>query len=614
MFHKHVKHQNKIIKMKRLSLFILFSLLISVAFAESVTFTASAPAAVVVGNQFRLSYKVNANEDRLRVAPFTDFRHLAGPSTSSSSNIVVSGGNMTRQVSKTFTYILMAEKAGTFTIPAATVVVDGKEYKSNALNIKVLKEDAPQAKQAQNNTSGGISSEDVFLRTTITKRKVYQQEYLVATVKLYTVKNIGGVNNVKFPDFNGFLAYDLIKPSQINYTVENYNGRNYNTAILRQTLLYPQRSGQLEIGQASLDVSVRIPSKRSGQSHFGDFFSTYQDVRKALKTHPQKVTVSPFPAGKPAIFSGIAGTNITVKASLDKTTVKANEPVTLKITMSGNGNLKLVNTPSIEFPADFETYDAKVNNKLTNTTSGVKGSRTFEYLVIPRYSGDFKIPSYSLTYFDTQSKTYVTKRTSSFDLKVEKGEEDEASNGVTAFASKENVKFLGKDIRFINTEKTKLMPVNNFLVDNSLYRWSFVFAILLFAILFFVFKRMQKNNSNAAFVRHKKANKMAQKRMKVARSMMNEDKDEKFYEEVLNALWGYLANKLNIPASQHTRDYVKEVLMEKEIEQTHIDEVAALLDTCEFARYAPSAVTESKQTIYNRSVALISNLDDLIKK
>jgi len=599
-------------RMKRVSLVILFSLIFSLIYAEDVSFTASAPSAVVVGNQFRLTYQLNADGKNLRVASFTDFRHLAGPSTSSQSSISSVNGKMTRQTSRTYTYILMADKEGTFTIPAATIQVKGEEYKSNALTIKVLKEDSPAAQKQT--TTNGVSSDDIFLRTVITKRKVFQQEYLVATVKLYNRLNLGGVSNVQFPDYNGFLAYDLVKPNEINYTLENYNGRNYNTAILRQTLLYPQRSGKLEIGEAKLDAVIRIQSNRGQRDLFGDFFSTYQEVRKSLKANAQSVTVSPFPSGKPANFSGISGTGISLKASLSQTTVKANEPVTLVVTLSGNGNLKLVNTPTISFPADFESYDPKVVNKLENTTSGVKGSRRFEFLVIPRYAGEFTIPSYEMSYFDVNSKTYKTVSTSPFTLTVEKGEGEDNGAVVTAFASKENVKFLGKDIRYIKTGKIKLQPLDEFLVSHSLFRWSYLIIFIIFAITLVLYKTIRKNNEDLVKVNHKKANKMAQKRMKIAHSLLKEEHNEQFYEEVLSALWGYLSNKFNLPSSQHNRETVKEILLQREIKDSLITEMNELLDMCEFARYAPSAVTESNQAIYNRSIELISSLDSAIKK
>lgn len=603
---------NQNITMKRLSLFIFFSFLFSFTALQAVSFTASAPQAVVVGNQFRLTYKLDADGNNLRVAPFQDFRHLAGPSTSSSSSVNIVGGKMTKQVSRTYTYILMADKEGTFTVPAASIEVKGKTYKSNAVTIKVLKEE-DKAAQQQTKTNG-ISSDDIFLRTTISKRKVHQQEYLVATVKLYNRLNIGGVSNVQFPDYNGFLAYDLAKPNEINYTIENLNGRNYNTAILRQTLLYPQRSGTLEVGEAKLDAVIRIRSNRGGQDLFGDYFSTYQEVRKSLKTKPQKITVTPFPAGKPANFAGITGSNISLKSSLSATTVKANEPVTLKVTLKGNGNLKLVNTPEITFPADFESYDPKIVNNLKNTTLGAMGSRTFEYLVIPRYAGDFTIPSYSLSYFDTKTKTYKTVSTQAFDLTVEKGEGEENGPVVTAFASKENVKFLGKDIRYIKTGDTTLIPIDKFLVASPLFRWAYLILFIIFLAVLILFKTIRKNNADIVKVKHKKANKMALKRMKVAHSLLKQDHSEKFYEEVLNALWGYLSNKLNLPSSQHNRDKVKEILRDKAIEEILITEMNDLLDMCEFARYAPSAVSESNKAIYDRSVDLISNLDDAIKK
>lgn len=601
-------------RMKRLSLIILLSLSYLLTFSQDISFSASAPSAVVVGNQFRLTYTLEntTNGKNLRVAPFTDFRHLTGPTPTTSSQVFVNNGKMTRNSSTTYTYILMAEKEGTFTIPPATVEVKGKKYKSNELSIKVLKKDAAAANQSQSSSSG-ISNNDIFLRTVVTKRKVFQQEYLVATIKLYTRNNLSNITNAEFPDYNGFLAYDLKKPTQLDFSTENYKGRNYSTAILRQTLLYPQHSGKLEIGEAKLDAVIRIRSNRGQQDVFGDFFATYQNVRKTLKAKAQTINVNSFPEGKPANFSGIAGTGISLKASINHTTVKANEPVTLKITLSGNGNLKLVNTPNITFPADFDSYDPKITNKLSNTTSGVKGTRTFEFLIIPQYAGDFTIPSYSLSYFDLSSKSYKTIKTPTFNLTVEKGEGEENGPVVTAFASKENVKFLGKDIRFIKTDGDTLIPINKFLLDVPLFRWAYLILTLLFIGILILLKTVRKNKADVVKVKHKKANKMALKRMKIARSLLNQEHNEEFYEEVLNALWGYLSNKLNLPSSQHNRDNVKDILRNKNVQELLITELNDLLDMCEFARYAPSAVAESNQGIYDRSVELISNLDNVIK-
>ncbi len=599
-------------EMKHYLLFIFFMASFANLFAENVSFTASAPPAVVVGNQFRLTYTLTADGRDLRAPSFSNFRHLAGPSTSSSSSVSVVNGKMTKEISNAYTYILMAEQEGTYTIAPASIKVKGKTYTSNSLTIKVLKEDSPAAAQTQKKTKG-ISSEDVFLRTTISKRRVYQQEYLVSTVKLYTRLTIGGVDNVEFPDYNGFLAYDLIKPSQINYKVENINGRNYNTAILRQTLLYPQRSGKLTIGQAHLDAIIRIRSNRGQQDFFDDFFSTYQEVRKSLKTKTESITVEAFPAGSGSHFSGISSENLKMSSSLDKTSVKANEPVTLKITLQGNGNLKLINTPDIQFPADFEAYDPKVNNQLQNTTSGVKGSRTFEYLVIPRYAGEFTIPAYSLSYFDTKSKSYKTLTTKAYTLTVAKGEGQENTVPTSTFASKENVKFLGKDIRFIKTAPVAFIPINSFILDKVWYLWSYIVLLVLAVIIILIYRSYKRTSADTVKVKHKKANKMAQKRMKVAHQLMNKAQNEQFYEEVLNALWGYLSDKLNLPASQHKREKVKEILHQKGVDEMHITEMNDLLDMCEFARYAPSAVTASNEDIYKRSVTLIGDLDNSVK-
>ncbi len=410
--------------MKKNIINILLLLLLPLsAMADDISFTASAPSSVVEGNQFRLVFTVNTdNGKNLRVAPMDGFRVLAGPSTSSSRSYQMINGKTSSMVSQKITYILMAEKEGTYTMPAATIEVKGQTYKSNEVTVKVLKAGQAGTESGSTKDQFGISADDLFVRNIVTKKKVYQQEYLVSTIKLYYTVNVSDFANANLPKYNGFWQYELEIPEDQRGSIENVNGRNYRTYLLKQTILYPQRSGTIEIEPTELEVVLRLRTNNRSNDPFADFFNSYQDVRRKIHSKGETITVLPFPAGRPATFSSLTG-DFKMVANIDKTEVKANEPVTVRVTISGNGNLKMAKTPVIEFPGDFETYDPKISNNLKYTTSGVTGSRTFEFLAIPRYGGEYKIPSYSFSYFDPKAKTYKTLSTPEYVLNVEKSDQ-----------------------------------------------------------------------------------------------------------------------------------------------------------------------------------------------
>ncbi len=368
-----------------------------------VTFKASAPNAVVVGEQFRLTYSINDDGKDLRIGEFPDFDILYGPSTSRSISIV----NGQTSTSNSFTYTLMAKKEGSFNIPPATIKVGGSEYKSNAVTIKVLPQDKAAAAQSQNQTaqrgeasegSGSISSNEAFVRMHITKNSVYENEGFLVTFKIYSLYDIVGFENVKFPEFEGFISQEIELPEERQLSLENYNGRNYRTYVLKQTILYPQRPGTLTIPAGKVDAVFRVRSQQRVRSIFDDFFDSYSNVKKTLPINQGTVSVKPLPAGKPDSFSGAVG-DYKMTSSISSEKVKANEAITIKVNISGAGNLKLVKSPEIIFPNDFEIYDPKTNLNIKTTTSGVSGSKEMEYLAIPRYAGDFVIPSAPFSYF-----------------------------------------------------------------------------------------------------------------------------------------------------------------------------------------------------------------------
>ncbi|MDD2797026.1 MAG: BatD family protein [Bacteroidales bacterium] len=613
--------------MKRLVLFlvILFSAF-SLTKAADVKFTAAAPNAVVKGEQFRLVFSINADARDLRVPEIPDFQVLMGPSKSSYSSMQVINGSVSTEVSTSFTYILMADKEGTFNVQAATATIGGKKYTSNALTIKVLPPDkASQANSQQqqsqratrnsggssSETSGNISSDNLFARLNLSTHKVYEQEYVVATIKLYSRYDVG-LENFKLPEFDGFLTEDIpiVDPQ---WTIENVNGVNYRTVLLKKALLFPQRTGNLKIGSCKFNLVVRIRSKQQSQNFFDDFFETYQDVKKILTTAPTSVDVTPLPSVKPASFTGAVG-SFDVKSSISTRHLKANEAVTVKLNITGNGNLKLLKNPTIAFPADFEAYDPKVNNNFKTTLAGVVGTKTIEYLAIPRYPGKFTIPGVAFTYFDLKSKSYKTIQTESYQLQVDKGVGGTSPQVVSDFTNKESVKLLGQDIRFIRTSPFQLEKKTTYLFGTSIYWMSFWLPLLLFIILFIIFRKKARENANLALMRTKKANKVATKRLKQANKYLQSKNQDAFYDEMLKAVWGYLSDKLSIPVSELTKDNIAMELAKYGVSEELVNQFREILDTCEFARYAPAQSSDAMHQTYDRTVEAIGIMEKIVNK
>lgn len=593
----------------------LFSAFASGA-AEPVRFTASAPSTVIVDKPFQLVYTVNATGKDLKVPEFTNFEVLAGPFESRSSSYQVINGKASSSLSISYTFTLQGLKTGTYSVPPASIIVDGQKHSSNGLSIKVLPDDGSDAAGSSAAQSGAstakITNDKIFIRTNISKSSVYEQEPVVVTYKLYTLADVAGMNNMKMPDFNGFLKQELDQSQNKQLSYENFNGKNYGTIVLYQVLLYPQRTGDITIDKASFEAVIRVQNKTQVRSIFDDFFDSYTNVNKALVAPAVKVKVYPLPGAKPAGFSGTVG-QLSMSSTISATQVKANEAVTLKVVISGSGNMKLIKNPDIELPEGFEIYDPKVNNNFKTTTSGVSGTKTIEYLFIPRNAGDFEIPAAEFVYFDLQEKTYKTLRTPVYNLKVSKGEGGESVVSGN-YVNKEDVKQLGKDIRFIETKPFKLTKKTE-PVFGTVEGWILYLIPLLVALfLFFVLKRKALENSNIEFVRNKKANKQAQKRLKMAQKLLNEGKKDKFYEEVLKAVWSYLSDKLAIPAASLTKERVEAELTEKGVNADAIKQFTDILNTCEFARYAPNSGQQEMGNLYAEAIEAISNLEDIIKK
>ena len=582
---------------------------------DEVSFTATAPDAVVVGDQFRLSYTITTQEVRnFRAPSIKGFEVLMGPSRSTQSSVQIINGKTTSTQSITFTYILLAKTEGEYTIPGATVTADGNQMVSNSVTIKVLPADKSAGQNQGKGKTGSatISGNDLFITGTINKTTVYEQEAILLTYKIYTQVDLRGFDNVQLPDFKGFHSQEVELPTNRRWGLEHYKGRNYQTTIFRQFVLFPQQSGKLTIDAARFDASIAVATQVD-PFDFDSFFNGggggYM-VKKSLFTPKLSIDVKALP-DKPADFSGGVG-DLNITSSINSTSVKTNDAVTVKVVISGTGNLKLLSNPEVKFPEDFEIYDPKSENNFRLTSEGLSGNKVIEYLAIPRNPGDYKIPPVSFTYFDVKSKSYKTLTTEGYNLHVEKGEGD-ATQTIANFTNKDEVKVLNEDIRFIKQNEVKLTPRGQFFFGTLGYWLFYLIPTLVFIIFFILYRKQIAANANVAKVRTKKANKVAVKRLKLAGKLLSDNKKDEFYDEVLKALWGYVSDKLSIPMSRLSKDNVEEDLRNYGVAEELIAEFLKVLDNCEFARFAPSDANQGMDKIYAEALDIISKMEGSIK-
>ena len=597
---------------------ILFFILISTvigAWADGITFSANAPEVVVSGDQFRLSFTINSQKVRdFRAPSIKGFEVLMGPSRSTQYQNY--NGVVTNSI--TFTYILMAEKEGTYTIPGATIVADGNNYTSNSVEIKVLPPDqssgsgnSTSARSSRNQAnSGKITDKELFMTATASKTNVYEQEAILLTYKVYTQVNLTALDG-DIPDLKGFHTQEVELPNQKTYSLEHYNGRNYNTLVWRQLVLFPQQTGQIEIPSVTFEGTVS--QMVASADPFDAFFNggNYVKITKNIVTPKLTINVKELPAGKPANFSGGVG-EFTLSSSINTQELKTNDAVTIKLIISGTGNMKLINTPEVGFPQDFEIYDPKVDNKFNLTRNGLSGNKVIEYLAIPRHAGTYTIPPIEFSYFDLKSQSYKTLKTDAYTLNVAKGEGN-SDQVVANFTSKEDLKVLGQDIRYIKTGDTHLTKKDDYFFGSISYYLWYIIPLGLFIAFLAINRKQAMENANVAKVRTKKANKVATKRMKNAGKLLAEKKSEAFYDEVLKALWGYISDKLSMPVSQLSKDNIEEELQKHQVSEELIKEFINNLNECEFARYAPGNQDEKMDKIYSSAIDVISKMENSIK-
>ncbi|MDP3916042.1 MAG: BatD family protein [Bacteroidota bacterium] len=590
------------------------------AMADNTRFIMEAPEIVGLGDQFRLGFTLNEKGSDLQLPDLSNFDVLMGPSTSQSSSIQIINGKTTQSTSFSYIFVLRAKKEGKFTIRPASIKVDGKIYESNSLEIQVAKGQPQQSASQQNqqnqaeaeaSPTGNISKDNLFVKLNLDKTNVSKGEQIIATVKLYLSQNVplSGFDEVKLPSYEGFWTKEIEVPQQVNFTREVYNGKIYQVGVLKKTILFPQQTGAIRIDPFEITCLVR---QRVGQQRgfFDDFFDNYRVVKAKVVSDPISVNVKDLP-NQPSNFSGAVG-SFSFSGALDKNNIKSNEAVTLKLTVNGTGNLTLINPLKIVLPEDFETYEPKTSNRITANDNGLSGSITFEYLFIPRFAGNFTISPVQFVFFNPATRQYETRSTEAFKINVEKGSDDPNASVVSSY-SKQDVKMIGKDIRFIKQNKSKLKPKGSSFYGTLEFYAIYLLSLIAFAVVFVLNRKKIKESANIDLVRNKRANKVALKRLKAAAGFLKHNQAENFYESVIKALWGYLSDKLSIPVAELNREKASSTLTAKGINQEVVNELMKIIDDCEFARYAPAAFSGTMKEIYDGAAKVMGIFEKQIK-
>ena len=578
---------------------------------QKTSFTATARSKVGMGQRFELSYSLNAEGSGFEISNLTGFDVLSGPNPASSSNISIVNGRATQSITRSWSYILQPKKTGTFTLPAASVTAaDGKKYTSNTVTVEVVKGN-PQANQNQD--GGGdnapkISGSDLFVRLNVSRNSLYRGEHLTAIVKLYTRVDLSGINDSKFPAYNGFWTEDYYTADRLNFKRETVNGKAYNVATIKRSVLIPQRSGKLTIDPVEMKAVHRYRVQQQRRGFFWDPFGDVRDLEKWIKSPVVEVNVKPLPGGAPASFTGGVG-QLSFTASLDNQEIKTNEPINLKASISGKGNLRLIDPIEVDFPADFEVYDPQTESNVKADAGGMSGNKTFDYLIIPRHAGDFTIPAIEFSYYDPSSKRYKTEKAGPFQIKVEKGEGGEATNLVDMGTGKTAIKVLGNDIRYLKTGDIDLQKKDSYFFGSGGFYTLFGLPLLGFIAFIFLVRKQRIANSDEAAVAKRQAGKLAKKHLKVAAEHLAANDRSAFYKEVLNGIWGYLSGKLSIPLSDMKKNRIQEEMGQKGASSALTEELMAFLNKCEFAQFAPGGGGENLQNVYDEAAALINKLD-----
>ena len=574
---------------------------------------------VAADEQFNVTFVIEGenNPSGFTWSPGEDFNVLWGPQQGRSTSVQIINGKTTKSVQTTYTYVLKPLKVGNFTLASASAKVKGNEILSKPVSIEVVasgsgstQQGSAQNQQVQRQQTGQVADDDIFLNISLSRTNVVVGEPVTATIKLYQRVNIAGFESAEFPTFNGFWSQETEAPTNIEFNRETYDGQIYNAAVLRKYVLIPQQQGNITINPAELVCLVQMRVSSPGTSIFDGFFDDYRTVRKKVMSKSVTVNVAPLPAGAPASFGGGVG-EFTISAQLSKDVIKTHEAASVIVTLSGNGNVSLLEAPKMNFPPDMEVYDTKVSEKVTN--GGTSGSKIYEFPFIPRSHGDFEIEPIKYSYYDVNAKKYVTLETPPISLVVEKGTETVSSGVVVPGTSRKDVKNLGSDIRFINTKPAVLDPKGEFFVGSGLFWLITVLLVLLAGAALAVHAKVAQRRADVAGSRNRRATKMALKRLQLAGSFLKQNLHTAFYEELHKALLGFISDKLNVPVAELSKERIAEALKEGNVDQAYTDKFIEIIDACEFARYSPDSGHEAMAAHYNSAVDVISSIDSNMK-
>ena len=617
-FKKRVLVYNLTMKtMSTMKILLFFFVLSNLLFGQNLSVSVS-PNPVTEGDKFRVEFSLNSSGNNFTPPSFSGFEVLQGPSVSNSTQII--NGNFSQSIS--WTYILQANKKGSFFIAPASVSSNGKTIKSDRVKVDVLEpsEAEKQQRQQEKNSEQNLQDQamklirdNLFVNVKINKSNAIVGEQVIATYTLYyhPELNIVQLNYDKKPIFNGFWAQEIDLGKSNKWEVENINGVPFRKIDVLKVILYPQQSGNLTLEPMAFNSVVRlqVSGGRRSNSIFDNFFSrnSYRDFEYKVKSKTLSVNVKELPEPRPLDFSGAVG-DLKFESWLDKNKTLTGEPITLKVKVSGNGNLKLLNAPELKFPTGFEVYDPKVVDNSSVSLAGTSGNIQFEYLIIPRNPGEFKLGPVELSYFDLTSKQYKKFKSEEYLVTVGKGNGTQSTS--VNFAGKENVKYIGKDIRYLKEDLDS--SSSGFWFLSTTHVLSILSLINLTLLVFFLVKKKEDDESDVQGFKLRKANKVAKKRLAEAKKCLDSNQKEKFYEEVYKAIFGYLSDKLTISMSDLNKDIIKQRLEAKKVSNEIINKVVKTIDACEYVRYAPSMAEDNISSIYNEVSDVIAKLEDTL--
>lgn len=617
--------------MKRLFSIAAFLLIAIFQMSAQNVIRVEAPDVVAVNEQFNVTFIIEGEKSPsdFHWSEGDDFQLVWGPQKGSSSSIQIINGKRSSSHQTTFTYILIPKSTGTFQLPVATAMLSGDKIASSSVSIQVVSDGASASQSSgqggngakssgggQTSSTGDISSGDLFLRLSLSRSEVVIGEPITATLKIYQRVNVVGFENAKLPTFNGFWSQETFAPTNIEFKRESLDDKIYNTALLRTYVLIPQQSGTITIDPAELVCLVNVRAPQSASSSLFDRFfqDEYQTIRKRVTTPAVKVKVNPLPSGQPASFGGGVG-NFGISARLTTDNLKTHDAASLIITVSGRGNVALLEEPKVNFPPDFEVYDTKTTENTDKSNGGTSGSKSFEYPFIPRSHGDFTIDPVEYSYYDVNAGKYVTLRTEPLHVKVAKGKGGDSAPVATVNSGVErkDVKSLADDIRFIFTGKPGLSGSGSFFVGSAFFWILLALMVLGATAVYLAFRKVAAMRADVAGTKNRRATKMAQKRLKLAGEYLDKNLYTAFYEELHKALIGFVSDKLNMDMSEISKDNIVSALTEGGVSEEQTKAFTDLLDACEFARYSPDGGNEAMRSHYDAALKVISSIDSGLK-